>query len=116
VNNDESINIRSQINYAKNTVDHLNTQKDSLINLKNNMQNEISSNLDSKLQNYMEAIANMCSRIENNVSGVKDQMHNLEQRLGDYETQMKDNLNESKIISTLNQSKHNYNLQSKNNQ
>lgn len=50
----------------------------------------------------MEAITNMCSRIETNVNGVTNHMINLEQRLEKYETQLKDSLNESKIISALN--------------
>jgi len=77
------------------------------MNLKNSLQSEISSNLDSKLQNYMEAITNMCSRIESNVNGVTNHMINLEQRLEKYETQLKDSLNESKIISALNDKNNN---------
>lgn len=55
----------------------------------------------------METITNMCSRIESNVNGVTNHMINLEQRLEKYETQLKDSLNESKIISALNDKNNN---------
>lgn len=51
IDKSESTVIRSQINNAQNQVRDLNSQKDSLMNMKLNLQNEISTNLDSKLQN-----------------------------------------------------------------
>lgn len=76
------------------------------MSIKSNLQNEINNNLDSKLQNYMEAITNMCSRIENNVTNVTNQINSLEKRIGNYETQL-NSMNESKIINVLNESRYN---------
>jgi len=52
----------------------------------------------------MDAITNMCYRIEGNVSSVTNQINNLEKRIGSYENQIS-MLNDSRVISALNESK-----------